>query len=64
MGKVSELSMLVDELRKCGGTLVGISQELADMFSGADEEKPPAKRPQQKRKRLRSLRKNRRRRKH
>lgn len=28
MGKVSELSMLVDELKKCGETLIGISEEL------------------------------------
>ena len=43
MSKVSELSMLVEELRKCGEMLVGISEGLADMFSGAGEEKPPAK---------------------
>lgn len=43
MGKVSELSMLVEELRKCGETLVGISEGLADMFSGTAEEKPPVK---------------------
>ncbi len=38
MGKVSELAMLVDELKKCGETLVGISEGLADLFSGAEEE--------------------------
>ena len=43
MGKVSELSMLVDELKKCGETLIGISEGLADMFSGTAEEKKPAK---------------------
>lgn len=43
MGKVSELSMLVDELKKCGEALIGISEGLADMFSGAEEEKAPAK---------------------
>lgn len=43
MGKEHELSMLIDELKKCGETLVGISGELADIFSGADVEKPPAK---------------------
>ncbi|OFV69613.1 DNA ligase [Acetobacterium wieringae] len=43
MGKVSELSMLTLELRKCGETLVDISQELAEMFSGSDVEKQPAK---------------------
>jgi len=50
MGKVSELSMLVEELRKCGETMVGISEGLADMFSGADEEKPPAKKAAPKKK--------------
>lgn len=43
MSKVSELSMLVDELKKCGETLMGISEGLADMFSSAAEEKPPVK---------------------
>lgn len=43
MGKVSELSMLVDELKKCGEALIGISEELADMFSGTEEEKTSAK---------------------
>lgn len=43
MGKANELSMLVSELRKCGETLVGISEELTAMFSGADEEKAPVK---------------------
>lgn len=50
MGKVSELSMLVDELKKCGETLIGISDGLADMFSGADEEKSPAKKSAPKKK--------------
>ena len=50
MGKVSELSMLVDELRKCGETLVGISQELADMFSSIEQEKQPAKKTAAKKK--------------
>ena len=51
MGKVSELSMLVDELRKCGETLVGLSEGLADLFSGtAEEEKAPAKKTTAKKK--------------
>lgn len=33
MGKMNELSMLTEELRKCGETLIGISEELAGMFS-------------------------------
>ena len=50
MGKVSELSMLVDELHKCGEILIGISEELADMFSSAAEEKPPVKKAAPKKK--------------
>lgn len=50
MGKVSELSMLVDELKKCGEALIGISEGLADMFSGSDEEKQPAKKAAPKKK--------------
>ena len=51
MGKVNELSMLVEELRKCGETLVGLSEGLADLFSGtAEEEKAPAKKAASKRK--------------
>lgn len=44
MGKMNELSMLVDELKKCGETLVGLSEGLADLFSGSAEEKQPIKR--------------------
>ena len=43
MSKVSELSMLALELKKCGEALIGISEGLADMFGGAEEEKQPAK---------------------
>lgn len=50
MSKVSELSILVDELKKCGETLVGISAGLADMFGGAEEEKQPAKKAAPKKK--------------
>ena len=32
MGKMNELSMLIEELRKCGETLISISEELAGMF--------------------------------
>lgn len=38
MSKVNELAILADELKKCGETLVGISEGLADFFSGAEEE--------------------------
>lgn len=50
MGKEHELSMLIDELKKCGETLVGISGELADFFSSADAEKPPVKKAAAKKK--------------
>ena len=43
--------MLVDELKKCGETLVGLSEGLADLFSGsAEEEKQPAKKSAAKKK--------------
>ena len=50
MGKVSELSMLVDELKKCGEALIGISEGVADIFSGSEEEKPPEKKAAPKKK--------------
>lgn len=50
MSNVSELSMLVDELKKCGEALIDISEGLADMFSGAEEEKQPAKKTAPKKK--------------
>lgn len=37
MGKTSELSILVDELKYCGETLIGISQGLSELFIGAAE---------------------------
>ena len=37
MSKVSELSVLALELKKCGEALIGISEGLADMFGGAEE---------------------------
>ena len=43
MGKMNELSMLVDELKKCGETLVGLSEGLADLFSGSAEGKAACK---------------------
>ena len=50
MGKVSELSMLALELKKCGEALIGISEGLANMFSGTAEEKVPAKKAAPKKK--------------
>ena len=37
MGKTSELSILIDELKNCGETLIGISQGLSELFSSAAE---------------------------
>ena len=37
MGKISELSILIDELKNCGETLIGISRGLSELFSGADK---------------------------
>ena len=50
MGKVSELSMIVDELKKCGETLIGISEELTELFSSAEPEKQPVKKRETKKK--------------
>lgn len=49
MSKMSELSMVLRELKECGEKLVGISEELAEIFSGA-EEKEPVKKPAAKKK--------------
>lgn len=51
MGKMSELAAELAELKRCGEVLIGISETLTEMFSGADaelvpeakEEKKPAK---------------------
>lgn len=37
MGKTSELSILVDELKNCSETLIGISRGLSELFSSAAE---------------------------
>lgn len=50
MGKMNELSMLTEELRKCGETLIGISEELTSMFGGSAEEKQPVKKAAAKKK--------------
>ena len=39
MGKVNELSQLIEELNRCGNTLIGISEELKNLFSGSEEAK-------------------------
>lgn len=37
MGKVSELSQLIEELNRCGNTLIGISEDLKNLFSSSEE---------------------------
>jgi hypothetical protein len=36
MGKMSELNLLVSELKHCGETLIGISESLSELFTGKD----------------------------
>lgn len=38
MGKMSELAAELAELKRCGEVLIGISETLTEMFSGADAE--------------------------
>lgn len=38
MGKMNELAVELAELKRCGEALIGISETLAEMFSGTDEE--------------------------
>ena len=37
MSKMSELSLVLQELKSCGEILIGISESLTEMFSAADE---------------------------
>ena len=52
MSKMSQLKMELDELRKCGETLIGISESLKELFSGnvekTKEEMPETKEPEKK----------------
>ena len=43
MSKMNKLSAELDELKKCGETLIGISATLRELFSTAEEEKPAKK---------------------
>ena len=40
MGKVKELSMAIDEIRRCGEALVDAADTLKDLFSGSDSDQP------------------------
>lgn len=54
MSKMSELSLAVTELKRCGEALIGISEALADLFSGngdahtANQPKAEAPAPEEK----------------
>ena len=44
MSKMSELDAVVTELRKCGETLIGVSETLRELF-GSDAEQTPVTPP-------------------
>lgn len=50
MSKISELSMVIQELKKCGESLVSISEELTEIFSGTEEKEPEKKKTASKKK--------------
>ena len=37
MSKMSDLDLTLDEMKKCGEMLIGISESLREIFSGAEE---------------------------
>lgn len=50
MSKVSELSMVLQELKECGEKLVSISEELTEIFSASEEKAPEKKKASAKKK--------------
>lgn len=50
MSKMSELSKVLQELKKCGESLVSISEELTEIFSGTEEKGPEKKKTVSKKK--------------
>lgn len=50
MSKMSELSMVLQELKECGEKLVTISEELTEIFSVSDEKVPEKKKSSAKKK--------------
>ena len=44
MSKMSELSLVVIELKRCGEALIGISESLVDFFSGSHNTEAPDQR--------------------
>ena len=50
MSKMSELSMVLQELKVCGEKLVSISEELTEIFSASNEKEPEKKKTSAKKK--------------
>lgn len=50
MSKVSELSMVLQELKECGEKMVSISEELTEIFSSSEEKAPEKKKASVKKK--------------
>ncbi|MCD7762560.1 MAG: hypothetical protein LUI14_05070, partial [Lachnospiraceae bacterium] len=50
MSKMSELSMLLDDLITCGNRLSETAQALKEFYSAPDEDKPAAPPPEKKKK--------------
>ena len=50
MSKMSELSMVLQELKECGEKLVSISEELTEIFSSSEEKAPEKKKASVKKK--------------
>lgn len=40
MSKMSELSLAIEELHRCGDALIGVAETLAQLFSESDEANP------------------------
>lgn len=41
MSKMNELSLVITELKRCGEALIGISESLADLFTGSENPETP-----------------------
>lgn len=41
MSKMSELHLIVSELKNCGSVLIGLSESLADLFAGSENPEIP-----------------------
>ena len=41
MSKMNELSLVITELKRCGEALMGISESLADLFTGSENPETP-----------------------